>query len=68
MSEYKSEKPYTISYRSALQNFTMAFKDLHKAILKANELKRPVYDENGKLVYEPELVVYYKGEWENSEF
>ena len=64
MSEYKSEKPYTISYRSSLQNFTMAFKDLHKAILKANELKRPVYDENGKLVYEPD----YESEWENSEF
>ncbi len=64
MSEYKSEKPYTISYRSPLQNFTMAFKDLHKAILKANELKRPVYDENGKLVYEPD----YESEWENSEF
>ena len=64
MSEYKSEKPYTISYRSSLQNFTMAFKDLHKAILKANELKRPVFDENGKLVYEPKL----ENLGQNSEF
>ena len=51
---YKQEKPYIIKYRSALQKFTLAYADLHKAILRADELNRPIIDErNGKIVYEP---------------
>ena len=65
MNNYKSEKPYIIRYRSALQNFTLAYADLHKAILKADEFKRPVIDErNGKIVYEPKL----ENSGQNSEF
>ena len=51
---YNQEKPYIIRYQP--QNFTLAYADLHKAILKADEFKRPVIDErNGKIVYEPKL-------------
>lgn len=53
MTKYKSEKPYTLHYKDFYQNYTLAFKDLQRAIARANELKCPVYDENKKLVYEP---------------
>lgn len=53
MTKYKNEKPYTIHYRSPLQNYTMAFRTLQEAIPHANMLNRPVLDENKKLVYAP---------------
>lgn len=53
MTKYKNEKPYTIHYRSPLQNYTIAFRTLSEAMKRANELNRPVFDENKKLVYTP---------------
>lgn len=53
MTNHKSEKPYTIHFYSPLQNFTLAFRTLQEAIPHANELNRPVLDENKRVVYMP---------------
>ena len=53
MTKHKSEKPYTIHFYSSLQNFTLGFKTLQEAIPRANELNRPVLDENKRVVYTP---------------
>ena len=57
------DRPYIIRYRSALQNFTMGFRDIYDAIAKADELGCPVYDERKReIVYTPKP----KQEQENS--
>lgn len=53
MTNPKPEKPYTIHFRSPLQNFTLGFRTLQEAIPRANELNRPVLDEHKRVVYTP---------------
>lgn len=47
-------RPYTIRYSDKFQNFVMVFESLERAKSHADELKRPVYFEGRKIVYEPQ--------------
>lgn len=47
-------RPYTIRYSDKFQSFVMAFESLEQAKSHADELKRPVYFEGRKIVYEPQ--------------